>query len=175
MASSVFMATYCQPRTCTRPVYLESGLTHSSPRKVALYRLPEELVARHREAAEDEEGAGPAVEQPEGPVVDGRLPLSYLDNTTAQLRSVQYLPRLSISYQQFGGRGGSGEDCGGHHCHCSEFYCCQMLVGLATFIPSLSTAQLSSVSCSLLSPPASPLPPLPPPTQYCSLPDWTVK
>ena len=61
--------------------------------EVALYWLPEELVAGHGDAAQDEEGAGPAVEQPEGPVVDGRFPLSYLDNTTAV---TPHLPGVSL-------------------------------------------------------------------------------
>ena len=64
-------------------VSLECCLTDSAPREVALYGLAKELVAGDRDGAEDEESAGPAIEQSEGPVVNGGLPLSYLDNNPA--------------------------------------------------------------------------------------------
>ena len=65
-------------------VGLQCSLTHSAPRQVALDGFSEELVAGDRDGAEDKEGAGPPVEQPEGPVVDGGFLLSYLDSNSAQ-------------------------------------------------------------------------------------------
>ena len=65
-------------------VGLQCSLTHSAPRQVALDGFSEELVAGDRDGAEDEEGAGPPVEQPEGPVVYGGFLLSYLDSDPAQ-------------------------------------------------------------------------------------------
>ena len=97
-------------------VGLQRALADSAAREVALYGLPEELVAGDRDGAEDEEGAGPPVEQPEGPVVDGGLLLSYLVSDPAQSPHSICRPNTQYSYQQLRRGGCRREDCRGHHC-----------------------------------------------------------